>query len=104
MPGRLKVSAWFLALALAATALGDLSVGTQHPWFELGRMARGLLRPDFGVVPAWHACWTVAFAVLGVGLGATLGLPMALMFARSRAIRLLAAGLRSIHELFWRCC
>jgi ABC-type phosphate/phosphonate transport system permease subunit len=45
--------------------------------------------------------WTVAFAVLGVALGAGTGFLLALVFARLRAVRLLCAFLRSVHELFW---
>ena len=45
--------------------------------------------------------WTVAFAVLGVALGASAGFVLALIFARLRAVRLLCAFLRSVHELFW---
>jgi len=39
--------------------------------------------------------------VLGVGLGASAGLALAVVFARSRSVRLICAFLRSIHELFW---
>ncbi len=39
--------------------------------------------------------------MLGVGLGASVGLALAVVFARSRAVRLVCAFLRSIHELFW---
>ena len=45
--------------------------------------------------------WTVAFAVLGVAIGASVGFLLALVFARLRAVRLLCAFLRSVHELFW---
>ena len=41
------------------------------------------------------------FALYGVGLGATAGFGLALLFTRSRAIRVLCAFLRSVHELFW---
>jgi phosphonate transport system permease protein len=44
---------------------------------------------------------TVAFAVLGVALGAVAGLLLALAFGRLGAVRALAAALRSVHELFW---
>ena len=43
---------------------------------------------------------TVAFAVLGVGLGAGAGFVLALGFHHG-AIRAFAAAIRSVHELFW---
>jgi phosphonate transport system permease protein len=39
--------------------------------------------------------------VVGVGLGATSGLGLAITYAGSRSVRVLATVLRSIHELFW---
>ncbi|WP_227650487.1 hypothetical protein, partial [Klebsiella pneumoniae] len=44
---------------------------------------------------------TVAFAVLGVGIGAGAGFLTAIPYARSRTLRVLCAMLRSVHELFW---
>ncbi len=99
--GYLSTSNAFLLIAMAALALADLSVGALNPWAEMRRLVAGLLRPDFFSVEAMSVVWTVAFAVLGVSLGATSGFLLALVFARFRAIRLLAAFLRSVHELFW---
>ena len=45
--------------------------------------------------------WTVAFAVVGVGIGATAGFLLAIVFPRFAAVRVSAMVLRSIHELFW---
>ena len=64
-------------------------------------MGAGLLGPDFGAVAVRAVILTVAFAVVGVGLGSVTGLALSFVFARSRLVRGLAAGLRSIHELFW---
>ncbi len=47
----------------------------------------------------WCVVYTVAFAVLGVTLGAGTGFVLAIPFARSRSVRLACAGLRSVHEL-----
>lgn len=99
--GYLSTSNLFLLIALAALALADLSVGALNPWAEMRRLAAGLIRPDFLSVEVMSVVWTVAFAVLGVSLGAGAGFLMALVFARFRAIRALAAFLRSVHELFW---
>jgi phosphonate transport system permease protein len=99
--GYLSASGIFLALAVAALPLADLKVGTVDPWAEVRRLALGLAQPDFLSIEAMSVVWTVAFAVLGVALGAGAGLMLALVFARLRAIRVLCAFLRSVHELFW---
>src|SRR5215207_1002373 len=65
------------------------------------RLFGGLIRPDLLSIEALSVIWTVAFAVLGVGLGATGGFLLALVFARIRAVRVLSAFLRAVHELFW---
>ncbi|MEH3116110.1 MAG: ABC transporter permease [Methylorubrum populi] len=94
-------SAGFAAAAVAALFVADLRVASLDPWADLRRLLAGLLRPDFAaVVPAGIAD-TVAFAVLGVGLGATAGFGLALVYPRSRAVRLVCAGFRAVHELFW---
>lgn len=97
------VSASFLLLFVAALALAlaDVAVTTVNPWFELRRLFDGLLRPDLLSIEAISVVWTVAFAVLGVTLGATSGFLLALLFARMRSVRILCASLRSVHELFW---
>src|SRR5262249_41553624 len=61
----------------------------------------GIFSPAFSAIEVWSVIWTVAFAVLGVSLGAVTGIALSLVFDRFRAVRLLAAFLRSIHELFW---
>ena len=91
----------FLGLALIAACFADLRVSALDPWSDLGQVAAGFLPPDFAGVAIREVILTVAFAVIGVGFGATFGLFLSLLFARSRGVRLLAASLRSIHELFW---
>jgi phosphonate transport system permease protein len=91
----------FLSIALAALPAADLAITALDPTAEFRRLLAGALSPVFSSVETWSLVWTVAFAVLGVAIGATGGLAMALVFDRFRAIRLLAAVLRSIHELFW---
>lgn len=99
--GYLSVSGIFLALAVAALPLADLKISTLDPWAEMRRLVHGLVQPDFLSIEAMSVVWTVAFAVLGVAIGASAGLMLALVFARLRAIRVLCAFLRSVHELFW---
>lgn len=101
VPGYRGVSGWFALAALACLPVADLHVTTLHPFAELGRLLSGLIRPDFLAVEGWSVVYTVAFAVLGVGLGAGTGLLLAIPFARSRMVRLACAGFRSVHELFW---
>ena len=91
----------FLGLAAAAVAVADLHVAALHPWADLARFGAGFLRPDFAAIGLRALSLTVAFAVVGVGLGSLVGLAASLVFARSRIVRVVAAGLRSIHELFW---
>lgn len=91
----------FLGLALLAAAFADLRVSALDPWSDLGQVAAGFFPPDFADVALREVALTIAFAVAGVGFGATIGLVLSLGYEHSRAIRFVAGGLRSIHELFW---
>ena len=99
--GFVNTTAAFVAAGAAALAVADMAVAGAHPWAEMMRLLRGLVAPDFVVVSAHALANTVAFAVLGVGLGSAAGLCLALVYSRSVAVRTLAAFLRSIHEIFW---
>jgi phosphonate transport system permease protein len=99
--GYVSASWLFVLVAALALVLADLAVTTVNPWFEMRRLVAGLLRPDLLSIEAMSVVWTVAFAVLGVTLGAASGFLLALLFARMRSIRILCASLRSVHELFW---
>jgi phosphonate transport system permease protein len=99
--GYRSASSMFLVVAAAALMIADLSISALDPWQEMRRLVAGLARPDIFSIETMSVVWTVAFAVLGVSIGATVGFLFALVFARLRSIRLLCAFLRSIHELFW---
>jgi phosphonate transport system permease protein len=99
--GYFSASNLFVLIAAAALLIADLKITALDPWAEMQRLIGGLLHPDLLSVEAMSLVWTVAFAVLGVGLGASVGFALALIFARRRAIRVLCAFLRSVHELFW---
>ncbi|MCJ2135302.1 ABC transporter permease [Methylobacterium sp. J-026] len=99
--GYAAVTRWFAAGALAALLAADLAVTSLHPWADLRRLLGGLLHPDFPAVEVWSVVYTIAFAILGVTLGAGAGFVLAIPFARARSVRLVCAGLRSVHELFW---
>ncbi len=97
-----RVTVVALLVAGVGLAVADIGVGTANPWRELGRLADGLVSPRLLPLStlAEAVLATVAFAVLGVAIGAVAGFFMAVGFAY-RAIRAIAAVLRSVHELFW---
>ena len=91
-----------LGMALFSLVFADLRIQTNDPWFELSLMTKGFLSPKLDhwglVLPALFK--TLAFAVQGVVFSAILGFVFALYF-KYTFIRVLAAFIRSIHELFW---
>lgn len=100
--GRRDVGLAVVLLALLALPLADLAVSTRDPWGHVAKFLAGFLRPDFSSIPAigWAIAYTIAFALLGVGLGAGFGLLLAPLHGYA-SIRRIAACLRAIHELFW---
>ncbi|WP_192036277.1 ABC transporter permease [Halomonas sp. YLGW01] len=97
-----RLSLGFVALAILCLGLADLSITAHDPWHELLRLVKGLVQPDVSAVDALGVALlrTLAFAFVGVGLGAAAGFLLALVF-RSRLVRSLCAFVRAIHELFW---
>ncbi|RAR59778.1 phosphonate transport system permease protein [Onishia taeanensis] len=97
-----RLSLGFVALAVFCLGIADLSITAHDPWHELGRLVQGLVQPDVSAVDdLWVALLrTLAFAFVGVGLGATAGFLLALVF-HSRLVRGICAFVRAIHELFW---
>jgi phosphonate transport system permease protein len=96
-----NTSLLFLISALVCLAVADIAITALNPWGEMLRLVRGILHPDVLSVEVWSVVWTVAFAVIGVGIGATAGFLLAIVFPRFAAVRATALVLRSIHELFW---
>ena len=96
-----RVSLLFLGSAVLCLLVADVAVTALHPWAEMQRLAHGILHPDFTSIEAWSVVLTVAFAVIGVTIGATAGLALAIAYPASKTVRILATVLRSIHELFW---
>jgi phosphonate transport system permease protein len=96
-----NTSLMFLISALVCLAVADIAITSLNPWGEMLRLVRGILGPDVVSIEAWSVVWTVAFAVVGVGIGATAGFLLAIAFPHFAAVRATAIVLRSIHELFW---
>lgn len=101
-PTRTGVVLGFLAAGLLLLPFSDLSITGRDPWGELGRLTLGLLTPRLSSVAstAHAALLTVSFAMAAVTIGAVAGLVLA-PFYQSWGVRIVAVGLRSIHELFW---
>jgi phosphonate transport system permease protein len=96
-----NTSLLFLISALVCLAVADIAVTALNPWGEMLRLVRGILRPDLLSIEVWSVVWTVAFAVIGVGIGACAGFLLAIVFPHFAGVRATALVLRSIHELFW---
>lgn len=96
-----NTSLLFLVSALLCLVVADIAITALNPWGEMLRLVRGILTPDLLSIEAWSVVWTVAFAVVGVGIGATAGFLLAIAFPHFAAVRATAIVLRSIHELFW---
>lgn len=96
------ISFWFVAVAVACLLFADLSITTLDPWTELGRMAWGVLTPDFFAVEAIGTAilQTIAFALVGVALAAVAGFILA-QFFHIGPVRWACAVARAIHEIFW---
>lgn len=99
--GYRSASNLFALVAVIALFSADISVKALDPLAEMRRLLGGLVHPDFFAIEIMSVVWTIAFAVLGVALGAGVGLLLALVFAHLRAIRIMCACLRSVHEVFW---
>ncbi|SDJ43965.1 phosphonate transport system permease protein [Ferrimonas sediminum] len=97
-----RISFWLALAALACLPFADLTVYQLSPATELGRLLVGMATPDFlateYLVDAVFT--TLAFALQGITLAALSGFGLSLLY-QLRGVRILAALLRSVHELFW---
>ncbi len=100
--GMARTSLVFLVVALACLAMADIAITTANPWQDLMRFFMGVITPDFfsGAGLATALIRTLAFAFVGVTLGATAGFLLALVY-RFQLVRIGCAFVRAIHELFW---
>lgn len=91
-----------LATGALSLAFSDVSISTQQPTQQLLRIIGGFCAPSFAGVAVWH--WTIlqtiAFALIGVSLGAAVGFCLA-PFYKTPVVRVLATSVRAVHEIFW---
>jgi len=97
-----QTSVTFVGIAVIALYFADVSITTHDPWAEINRMLRGAVTPDFFAVEAIGSALvkTVAFALIGVALGAAAGFVLAQIFHLA-IVRVICSFVRAIHELFW---
>ncbi len=98
----IRTSLGFVLVAAVCLVFADLAITSINPWLEMGRLLRGVVTPDFSSPGQIGTALlrTVAFAFVGVGLGAAAGFVLSLLF-RFRIVRMVCAFVRAIHELFW---
>ncbi len=97
-----KTGLIFFFTALVCLAFADIAITTVDPWREMGRLALGIVTPDFFATEQLGGAllYTLAFAFLGVAVGNLFGFLLSLLFF-SRLVRIACAFVRSVHELFW---
>lgn len=98
----LRVSLYFLAIALCCLGLADIEVTTLEPWHEIQRIFLGALHPDLFALYDFKSALlnTLTFAFCGLALGVLFGAILSFFF-HLHAVRLACAFVRSIHEIFW---
>ena len=97
-----RTLAWFTAIAAVCLVFADIDITTVDPWTEFGRLALGIVTPDFTATEFLldAIAMTLAFALLGVSLSVVLGFALALAF-HNPLVRGFCAVIRAVHELFW---
>lgn len=97
-----KLTFYFALAALVCLAFADIDITTRSPGHELWLMARGLVTPRIADPHQWldAVLYTLTFALQGVVLAAAGGFAMAIFYQRAW-VRVFAACLRSVHEVFW---
>lgn len=97
-----RASVWLAAAALFALPFLDLSISVTAPWQELARLGAGILTPAPG---NWGTLFEAVVITFALGLLATLlAAPLGLLLALGwqwRWVRVVAAAVRALHELFW---
>ena len=98
----LRTSLFFVLIAGVAFVAADISITTFDPWLELKLMGIGLLTPDFFSLPGFGRALfnTVSFALIGLSGAVFFGTILSFFFEYA-PVRLFAAFVRAVHELFW---
>ncbi len=98
----LRTSLFFVLIAGAALIAADISITTFDPWLELQHMAVGMVTPDFFSLPDFGRALfnTISFALIGIAIAVVFGTILSFFFDYT-PVRLFAAFIRAIHELFW---
>ena len=97
-----RISLLFIAIALACIFLADLALYPTDPWRELGRIGWGFITPYWADSSTLLSALgqTVAFALVALIISIPLGLMLAVYY-HWLPVRMLAAAVRSVHEIFW---
>ncbi|SDK63706.1 PhnE/PtxC family ABC transporter permease [Microbulbifer yueqingensis] len=97
-----RLTFYFALIAAACLVFADIDITTRSPGHELWLMAHGLVTPRIPDPRQWldGVIYTLTFALQGVILAAALGFLFAAFYHRAW-VRVLAACLRSVHEVFW---
>ena len=97
-----RLSFIFSLVAIAFLFIADIHFYTPDPWQEFGRIGLGIVTPYWPNAAELFSAltYTVAFALLAVAGSALLGLVLAMWF-HWRIVRMVAASIRSVHEIFW---
>lgn len=99
---RIRFSLLALLLVPLLLPFADLEIISADPGGEFGRIAAGFVQPNFldwqEILKA--AGLTFAFGMLGTLVAAPFGMLMAI-FWHWQPVRIFAASIRAIHELFW---
>ncbi len=97
-----QITLFFIGIACLCLIFADLEVISLDPWFEIGRIFQGFLKPDFKVLFELRTSLvnTVIFAFCGSSL-AFIGGIVGAFFYKVTIVRYLCSSVRSIHEIFW---
>lgn len=97
-----RLTFYFAAIALVCLAFADIDIGTRSPGHELWLMVKGLVTPRIDDPRQWldAVAYSLTFSLQGVMLAAGFGFVFS-VFYHLAWVHILAACLRSVHEVFW---
>ncbi|NRA56412.1 MAG: ABC transporter permease [Gammaproteobacteria bacterium] len=97
-----RVSLVIGCIAVVALLIADLEISNNDPASELWRLLHGLMVPslELNLTLVEAVFNTIAFALVGLAIGASIGLLLA-PYHHVAVIRHVCAFVRAIHEIFW---